>query len=387
MTVQKIAPTGLIDLASRRLGGSVVTANDELFAERENLIKPGPAVSMAGRFGPKGGLYDGWETRRRRDTGHDYAIVRLGIPGIVRGVVIDTAFFAGNYPSEASVEACAVEGYPSRAELERASWVTLVPPSPLDGDAENVFTSQVEQRFTHVRLSIYPDGGVARFRVHGEAVPDPRLLAGLSLDLASSANGGVVTGCSNMFYSSPNNLLAPGLAANMGDGWETARRRDDDNDWVVVRLAGSGLARLAELDTTHFVGNAPGWARLRGCVAETADPGSGADWFDLLPRTRLQPDTRHQFRIDNAHAATHIRLDIYPDGGMARLRIHGVLTAAGQDHLALRWVNTLPDDAAIQILTQEGGLSADEVRQLLAARPLHDLPRPVRELLTPQEHR
>ena len=305
--------TSLPDLASRALAGSVVHANDELFAERENLIKPGPAVARE-EFGAKGKVYDGWETRRRRESGHDYAIVRLGAPGIVHGVVIDTSWFTGNYPPYASVEATAAEGYPSPDEL--ADWVTLVPRSALEGDTENAFPVGDPQRFTHVRLSIYPDGGVARFRVHGEPLPDPRLLTG-TVDLAALEHGAEVVDCSNMFYGSPGNLLLPGLARTMGEGWETARRRDDGNDWVLIRLGLPGAVRLAELDTSHFKGNAPGWAQLTGFAADGTP-------VSLLKRTRLQPDTRHRFPLTTVDAVlTQVRLDVYPDGGMARLRLRG----------------------------------------------------------------
>ena len=258
------------DLASRWLGGSVVGANDELFAERENLIKPEPATYQTYTFGHKGQVYDGWETRRRREPGHDWAIVRLGIAGVVRGVVVDTAFFTGNYPPEISVEGASVEGYPTPDELQQADWIPLVRRSPVDGNTQNPFSVDVPQRVTHARLCMYPDGGVARIRVHGEAVPDPRFLGTGEIDLAALANGGVVTGCSNMFYSSPSNLISPGQARVMGEGWETARRRDDDNDWVEFRLAGPGRVRLAELDTSYFVGNAPGWAALRGRDSRSA---------------------------------------------------------------------------------------------------------------------
>src|SRR6185437_9823615 len=290
----------LPDLASRRVGGSVVGASDELFAERENLIKPGPPSYSAHTFGHKGQIYDGWETRRRREPGDDFALIRLGLPGVVSGVVVDTAFFKGNFPPEISV-----------------------------GN---------DRRVTHVRLVMYPDGGVARLRVHGEVVPDPRLLGGGYLDLAALANGAQVTGCSNMFYSSPSNLISPGLARNMGEGWETARRRDDANDWVEIRLAAPGVARLAELDTSYFVGNAPGWASLQG-----SDRRAGRDTtghpppVTLLPRTRLQPDTPHRFRLDAGAEVTDIRLDIYPDGGMARLRLFATLAGAAREDLALRW--------------------------------------------------
>ena len=307
----------LPDLASRVLGGSVVWATDESFAERQNLILPGPATFDPDAFGHRGKVYDGWETRRRREPGHDAAIVRLGVPGIVRGIVVDTAWFTGNFPPEVSVEAAEVPGYPCTAELLDAEWQSIVARVAIKGDIENVFAVSSRRRWTHVRLSIYPDGGVARLRVHGEPLPDPALSSDGLLDLAAAENGGRVVDCSDMFYGSPSNLIAAGAAHDMRDGWETARRRDAGNDWVVVALAGEGRVRIAELDTSYFLHNAPGWARLRGRTADSLE------WFDLLPRTRLQPDTRHRFRLADAAPATEVRLDIYPDGGLARLRLFG----------------------------------------------------------------
>jgi allantoicase len=330
--------TALPDLASRALGASVVFANDELFAERENLIKPGPPAFVAGAFGPKGKVYDGWETRRRREPGHDHAIVRLGAPGVVHGVVVDTTHFRGNYPPFVSVEGAAVDGYPSPAELADVEWLTLVERSPVSGDTVNAFPVSRRSRVTHVRLSIYPDGGVARLRVHGEVVPDPRFLAG-TVDLAALENGGTVLGCSDSFYSSPVNLLLPGRARVMGEGWENARRRDDGNDFVVVGLAALGRVRYVELDTSCFVGNAPGWARLTG--ART--PGELATApVELLARTRLQPDTRHRYVADPADEVAVVRLDVYPDGGLARLRLWGEIAAQGREVLARRWQETAP---------------------------------------------
>lgn len=351
------------ELASRHVGGAVVWANDELFAERENLIRPTEPVFQPATFGHKGQIYDGWETRRRREPGVDQAVVRLGLPGVVRGIVVDTAFFTGNYPPFCRVDAAAVEGYPSPAELSEVDWQPLVPRSPLLGNTKNLFEVDDLQRYTHVRLTIDPDGGVARLRVHGEPVADPRFLDLASLDLAALDNGAGIDSCSNMFYSSPANLISPGFAAVMGEGWETARRRDDGNDWVTVRLAGTGVVRLAELDTSHFKGNAPGWAALSGLAGE--------EWVELLPKTRLQPDTRHRFPLTAGPPVTQVRMDVYPDGGMARLRLHGALTPEGRRDLILRWFNRLPATQAVAILAR---VSPVDAVALVASRPVADVP-------------
>ena len=307
----------------------MVWANDDVFAEKENLIKPGPAEHQPATFGHKGQVYDGWETRRRRGVtaeSHDSAVIRLGVPAVVRGVVVDTAWFTGNYPPEISVEAAFVEGYPSVQELiedhGKTDWTTIVERCAVNGDTRNPFPTSSSRRWTHLRLSIYPDGGVARFRVHGEGLINPDFAENMTLDLAALENGGRITACSNMFYSSPNNLLLPGVARTMGDGWETSRRRDAGNDWVEMKLAGQGVLDAIELDTSYFVGNAPGAARLSG------RDGDGA-WFDILPLTELQPDTRHRFRVHERRPVTAARLDVYPDGGMAR---HDALSALAAAH-------------------------------------------------------
>jgi allantoicase len=379
----------LPDLAVRTLGGSVVWANDELFAERENLIKPEAPTHDLSSFGHKGKVYDGWETRRRREPGFDEALIRLGAPGSVHGVVVDTSYFKGNYPTEVSVDGTCFTGYPTVAELQdQATWEPIVARSKVKGHFTNEFETTPGRRWTHVRLRMYPDGGIARLRVHGEALPDPRLLDIGGADLAALEIGGRVIGCSNLFYSSPNNLISPGLARTMGEGWETARRRDDGNDWVLVRLAGSGVVRLAELDTTYFKGNAPGAASLSGFDALAGGDIDDADaWFEILPRTRLEPDTRHRFLLDDAGRATHVRMDIYPDGGMARLRLFGDLTPEGRRELGLRWFNALSLPAATEALAGSGVPAADAAA-VVAARPVSsaaDLPARARGLLLGRE--
>jgi allantoicase len=333
----------LPDVARRDLGGSVRYASDELFADAHALIAPGPAVHDPALFGPRGKVYDGWETRRRRDPGTDAAIIRLAVPAIVRGVVIDTAHFRGNYPPFASVEGTTLLGYPEVSELLAAPWTPLVSRVPLRGDTANAEAAAGPERLsTHVRLTIDPDGGVARLRVHGEVLPDPRLLGGRA-DLAATLAGGRVAACSNMFYAEPANVLAPGRAAVMSDGWETARRRDDGNDWLVAALAAPAILHDAVIDTSRFVGNAPGWAAL-------TDDETGVV---LLPRTRLLPDTEHRFRLRSPAPASRVRLDIYPDGGIARLRLHGEVAPAARDEVARRWLAALPPEAAASMDSSE----------------------------------
>jgi allantoicase len=351
----------LPDLAGRSLGGAVVAANDEFFAAKENLILPEPPAARS-EFGHRGKEYDGWETRRRRTPGHDWAVLRLGAPGVVGGVVIDTTHFTGNYPPRASLDGAAVEGHPSAVELEKADWQSLLPPTELAGDTVNAFPVESTRRVTHVRLNIHPDGGVARLRVHGTALPDPRIVDAGPVDLAALELGARVTGVSNEFYGQPDRLISPGHARSMGEGWETSRRRDDGHDWVEIALACEGLVTMAELDTSYFLGNAPGTAALAGLT----DDGEVA----VLPRTRLQPDTRHRFVVSAcAPPVGRVRLDVFPDGGMARLRLWGRPTPAGRAALGRRWFNALPDVQALEVLGAIG-VPPQEAGRLVGDRPL-----------------
>jgi allantoicase len=330
---------GWPDVASRALGGSVLYANDDFFADARQLIDPRPAAHDPAAFGPRGKLYDGWETRRRRGPGDDFAIIRLAAPAVVRGVHIDTAYFRGNYPPAASVEGTMLLGHPPLTEVLAAGWVPLTGVAELAGDQVNpVPVTAPDQLVSHVKLRIYPDGGVARLRVSGEIVPDPRWLGG-RVDLAALRRGGRVVACSNMFYAEPANVLAPGRARSMSEGWETARRRDAGHDWLVARLAAPGRLHHAVLDTSWFLGNAPGAARL-------ADADTGTE---LLPRTALQPDTEHRFRLADTGPVRQVRLDIYPDGGLARLRLAGEVDEASRAGVAGRWLGLLPPAQAAAV--------------------------------------
>lgn len=332
----------LPDLAARRLGGMALLANDEFFAPKENLLKPEAPVFDSDRYTDRGKEMDGWETRRRRVPGHDWCIVRLGIPGIVRGVVIDTSFFRGNYPERCSVDGAVVE----EDVVDGAEWFELVAESALEGDTVNRFDVESPHRVTHVRLNIFPDGGVARLRVHGEPLPDLRTVTDPEgrCEVAGSLSGGLVLDASDRFFSSPHNLIAPGDSHGMHDGWETRRRRGQGHDWVVIRLATEVEIERVEIDTSNFKGNHPDTCSLDAGVARLGPARDGIDggeirWSEVLPRRKLGPHRRFAFPIDTPPTASHIRLNIHPDGGVARLRVLGRVTDEGWGGFGVRWLN------------------------------------------------
>ncbi len=327
--------TDYIDLAAERLGGRALAANDEFFAPKENLLKASAPIWIPDKYTDLGKWMDGWETRRRRTPGYDWCIVKLGLPGIVHGVVVDTSFFKGNYPDHCELESCAVDGDPGPEQLEDPStkWNTLLPKSPLAGDSQNRFPLPPSGRITHLRLKIYPDGGVARLRVHGEVVPDWPALerAGGEIDLAAVERGGLVIDSSDMFFGSRNNLILPGRSTGMHDGWETRRRRGPGHDWCVIRLGAAGTVHRVEVDTSYFKGNFPDSCSLEVCRAERNVTESNVlaalAWKEILPKSKLKADSLHVFQkeILDAGDVTHARFHIYPDGGVARLRIFGRL--------------------------------------------------------------
>ncbi len=317
----------LIDLASERLGGSVIAANDEFFAPKECLIRTAAPMWVEDKYTERGKWMDGWETRRRRDAGeHDWCIVRLGVPGIVRGVDVDTAFFTGNYPESCAVDACDTPALAAVDDLVRAPWQEIVPQTRLQGDTHNLIATTRDARATYLRLRIFPDGGVARLRAHGVVAADwDRLRLRGEVDLAAAEHGGLVIGCSDMFFGSRHNLIMPGDATHMGDGWETKRRRGPGHDWTIIRLGCAGTIRRVEVDTRYFKGNAPGACSLEGALAGQDQDERNLPWSQILPRTALQPHTRHVFEDDLRPAVevTHVRFNIYPDGGVGRLRLFG----------------------------------------------------------------
>ncbi len=328
----------LPNLASERLGAVALWASDDFFAEKENLLRDRPAEWREHAYTDRGKWMDGWESRRKRAIGEgvfDAAIVRLAMPGVVRSIVVDTSFFRGNFP-----EACAIDGTDVREgtlvdELlsPRTEWLEIVSRAGLRGDHKNSFEVTSPIAFTHLRLRIFPDGGVARLRVLGAPSPDWTRIGGVasSFDLAAMENGGEVLACSDMFFGPKHNLIQPGRARDMSDGWETKRRRgvtDDTHDWVLVKLAGRGTIDRLEVDTAFFLGNFPDTIVVEGC---DGDPAS-AEMRIVLARTKVMGHTRHLFANELVTRVpfTHLRMKVFPDGGVSRLRAFGKLTDAAR---------------------------------------------------------
>jgi len=322
-----------IDLASEKIGGKVLYCTDDFFAEKENLIKEGRGVFIPDKYTDHGKWMDGWESRRKRTEGHDWAIIKLGAEGVIKGFDIDTNHFLGNHPPFASVEAINLGNenlFWSKADdLE---WEEILSKSPLEPGSQHFFEIDSDKVYTHVRLHIYPDGGVARFRVYGEVFKDWKTVNSNDIiDLALATNCGKVLSCNDMFFSAMDNLIAPTKGENMGDGWETKRNRIPNNeDWVTIKLGHLGTVQKIIVDTKHFKGNYPDSCAIDACICTNDDDvlNEKVKWFSLLPNQKLEADQEHHFeslQINDHNDITHVKLKIYPDGGISRLRILGTI--------------------------------------------------------------
>ena len=324
--------TKYVNLASPKLGAAIFSVSDEFFAPAKRMLSDGEPVFVPGRYDEHGKWMDGWESRRKRGPGHDFCTFRI-CPGVIRGIEIDTRFFTGNYPPAAMLEVCNADIEPD----ENTVWTELVPKTDIEGDSIRYFTVSDENTWSFARLNIYPDGGVARLRIYGEpgggTDPDERKRW---VDLVSSAAGGTALECNNMHFGDMKNLLSNQAVANMGDGWETRRRRHPGNDWVILKLGQKGRVRRVEVDTSFFRGNYPARCSLKGGCPErdTGIAGESTNWAEILPPVALGPDQLHvlESQVRDVGDVTHVRLDIYPDGGVARLRLLGLV--ASQDGVA-----------------------------------------------------
>ena len=315
-----------LNLADASLGGEVQQVTDEFFGPGQRMLNPEPPEFHPGRYDDHGKWMDGWETRRRRTTGHDWCIVQLAMPGVLSGVDFDTSFFTGNYPPAVSMEACfSPGGNPD----ESSDWHPLVSVTELKGDDHCFCGITSDLPWTHVRVHIYPDGGLARLRVYGKPFCDwSGVATDESLNLLALEHGGDQVAWSDAHFGEPRKLLRPGRGINMGDGWETRRRREPGNDWCILALGHKGIAERVEVDTAHFKGNFPAAYSIQAACVEAATPGSlvaqSMFWVPLMPEQQLTADAIHEFvGLEDLGPITHIRFNIIPDGGVSRLRLFG----------------------------------------------------------------
>ncbi|KAF9383682.1 Allantoicase [Podila verticillata] len=319
----KAALEKYIDLASANKGGKVLKTSDELFGEGFHLIKDGPAIEDKNRETANGFWKDGWETRRHNKDSHHTATIQLASAGTIAGFDVDTSFFDGSHPAFASIEACLIV----KGE-EDYQWRELLPKIPLSGNSHHYYGLQAsDEIYTHVRLNMYPDGGIARLRVFGNISPIfPK--DGAVFDLASLASGGVVVKSSDDRYGKPSNIILPVPGVNTRDGWQTRRSRvEGHHDWVEIKLGAAGQLKQVEVDTTHFRGNNPDFISLDACKSEYKDVQYDPEvkWVQLLSKTDIESDKKNIFELSSTNDAyTHVRLNIYPDGGISRLRVYGV---------------------------------------------------------------
>ncbi|MGG7567118.1 allantoicase [Rhodovulum sp. DZ06] len=317
-----------INLASAGLGAEAIAATDEFFAPASRMLADAPAIFYPDLYDDNGKWMDGWESRRRRGPGHDMCVVKLAAPGRIFGFDVDTAHFTGNYPPACRIEGACVDGVPTDKD-----WAEILPVSPLGASAHHFFTCESRETFTHVRLHIHPDGGVGRLRVYGRPALET---GGEEVELAAALGGARIIGYSDAHYGHPWRLLAPGRGENMGDGWETRRRREPGSDWIVIQLAARGRIERALIDTAHFKGNFPDSASIQAAdmSAMGRDMGPEMDravtvasmfWEELLPPQKLMADHEHDVTggLKDIGPVTHVRLNIHPDGGISRLKLWG----------------------------------------------------------------
>ena len=324
--------TRLVNLASPRMDTETIACSDDFFAPMARMLQDCDPVWIPDKYDDNGKWMDGWESRRKRTPGHDWCLIRLGVPGVVQVVDIDTTHFTGNYPPEAMLEGCRSEAAPGAD----ADWTTLVPRCALGSSCHNFEASVRAKPVNWLRLNIYPDGGVARLRVFGEPAIEWGAMADAAVvELSALKRGGRIIGYNDAHYGDVQALLSEGRGKTMGDGWETRRRREPGHDWIVIALGHRGIIERIEVDTAHFKGNFPDRCSVQG--ADVGDPGEGGDparmeaagdWPYLLEQRKLAADSIHAFEardLASAGPVDTVRLNIYPDGGVSRFRVFGRL--------------------------------------------------------------
>ena len=316
----------MINLADPRLGSKVIFKTDDFFASASRIINPNPPIFKDGLFDKHGKWMDGWETRRRRGKGFDYLIIKLGKPGRIFNVDIDTTHFSGNQPMYASLEAC----QNNKKLNSNLKWSKILNYKKLGPNKNHKFNIKNKSIFTHVKLNIYPDGGVARLRLYGEIETRNINFGNKTINLTSILNGASIVGCNNEHFGKAENILAPGKGKNMGDGWETRRSRGKNFDWLIIKMGRAGKINKIEIDTHHFKGNYPDSCSVQGTyiskkLSNNSIVKKSNKWKTLVNKAKLHPHKKHNFKNKTIkiNKVNYLRINIYPDGGISRIRAFG----------------------------------------------------------------
>ena len=317
---------GLIDLAQARLGSKIVYKTDEFFAPAKRIINPWPPIYKEGVFDNHGKWMDGWETRRKRTKGYDYLILKLGKPGLIKKVDVDTSYFSGNHPEKISLQACiSKKNIPDK----KTKWTTIIKKSSTKANGHHFFNIKNKNYFTHIKLNIFPDGGVARLRVYGLMKIKNKFQNKIQ-NLTSVLTGAVPIACNNEHFGRAENILAPGIGKNMGDGWETRRSRGKNFDWIIVKCSSPGKLNKIQLDTHHFKGNYPDKFSVQAAyIPKTLSAKDivkkSSKWSYILNKSKLYAHKKHNFqnKIMKNKKINYIKINIFPDGGISRIRAFG----------------------------------------------------------------
>ena len=317
---------GLIDLAQSRLGSKIVFKTNEFFAPAKRIINPWPPVFKEGVFDKHGKWMDGWETKRKRGKGYDYLILKLGRPGRISKIDIDTSYFSGNQPTKVSLQACFSK---KKLPNKNSKWITILKKKPTKANSHHFFNVKNKSIFTHIKLNIFPDGGVARIRIYG-SMEILKNFTGKVLNLTSVLHGATPIACNNEHFGRAENILAPGMGKNMGDGWETRRSRGKNFDWLIIKCAAAGKINKIQIDTHHFKGNYPDKCSIQAAfidkkISSRAIVNNSKKWKLLLNKVKLYAHKKHNFKnnLMKSKKINYIKINIFPDGGISRIRVFG----------------------------------------------------------------
>ena len=324
--MKKFINAKMINLADPRIGSKIIFKTDDFFAAAHRILKTDIPVFKDGLFDKHGKWMDGWETRRRRSKGYDYLVLKLGKPGKIFDIDIDTSHFNGNQPTHASLEGCFSRSKPNK----KTKWTRLLGKKKLGPNKNHNFKSQNKSTFNYIRLNIFPDGGVARLRLYGKIEIDKKTINHKNINLTSVLNGASIVGCNNEHFGRAENIIAPGKGKNMGDGWETRRSRGKNFDWLIIKFGKPGLIKKLEIDTHHFKGNYPDSCSIQTAIinkdlSNNLIVKNSKNWKFILNKSKLSAHKKHVFKkfLIKRNKENYLKINIYPDGGISRIRAFG----------------------------------------------------------------